>query len=97
MTFQVGDKAYVPNLGVGIVKDIKTRCPGKEVLWVPNGVDLRSITSAEAMAPSDVRSRLGIGTNDLLIAYAGIIGHAQGLEVVVEAVVMALVWAQRRR
>jgi CarD family transcriptional regulator len=24
MTFQVGDKAYVPNLGVGIVKDIKT-------------------------------------------------------------------------
>ncbi|MEQ1503044.1 MAG: CarD family transcriptional regulator [Myxococcota bacterium] len=24
MTFQVGDKAYVPNLGVGIVKEIRT-------------------------------------------------------------------------
>ncbi len=77
--------ALVTGQTQGIVKDIQARCPGKNVLWVPNGVDLGSITSAEAMAPSDIRSRLGIAASDLVIAYAGIIGHAQGLEVVLQA------------
>lgn len=85
--------ALVTGQTQGIVKDIKTRCTEKNVLWVPNGVDLASITSAESMTPSDIRSRLGITETDLVIAYAGIIGHAQGLEVVLQA---ADVLRQRR-
>lgn len=69
----------------GIVRDIQRRCPTKRVVWVPNGVDLDAI---EGTGPTADRSRLhalGIRDGDLVLAYAGIIGHAQGLEVVLEA------------
>lgn len=69
----------------GIVADIRARCPEKKVLWVPNGVDFAAIGAANDAVPSDVRQRLGIGAADLVLAYAGIIGHAQGLEVVLRA------------
>ncbi|MBK8613613.1 MAG: glycosyltransferase family 4 protein [Flavobacteriales bacterium] len=55
------------------------------MLWVPNGVDFTAIASAEEVPSSDVRARLGIGTDDLVFAYAGILGHAQGLEVILQA------------
>ncbi|MCC7500876.1 MAG: glycosyltransferase family 4 protein, partial [Flavobacteriales bacterium] len=66
----------------------KTRCPDKRVVWVPNGVDLTAIASADEVPSSDVRSRLGIGEGDLVFAYAGILGHAQGLEVILQAAVL---------
>ena len=69
----------------GIVRHIKERFPRKVVLWVPNGVDFAAIGSAQDVPPSDIRARYGIGSADLVIAYAGILGHAQGLEVVLEA------------
>ncbi len=69
----------------GIVRNIQSRFPQKKVLWVPNGVDFDAIASAEDVPPSDIRERLGIAANDLVLAYAGIVGHAQGLEVVLEA------------
>jgi len=69
----------------GIVTDIRRRCPGKNVLWVPNGVDLAAIGATSGTDPKEARARLGIGTNDLVLAYAGIIGHAQGLEVILHA------------
>ncbi|QQR86117.1 MAG: glycosyltransferase family 4 protein [Flavobacteriales bacterium] len=70
----------------GIVSDIQRRCPGKRVVWIPNGVDFAAMESY-SRAPLD-RSRLdalGIRPGDLVFAYAGIIGHAQGLEVIVRA------------
>jgi glycosyltransferase involved in cell wall biosynthesis len=69
----------------GIVANIGARCPGKKVLWVPNGVDFTAITEAEQATGTDMRARTGIGANDLVLAYAGIIGHAQGLEVILRA------------
>lgn len=70
----------------GIVANIQQRMPHKEVLWVPNGVDLEAIGQAEQAGDPDLaRTRLGIASNDLVLTYAGIIGHAQGLEVVLQA------------
>jgi glycosyltransferase involved in cell wall biosynthesis len=69
----------------GIVRNIRSRCTKKDVLWVPNGVDLAAIDAANAVPSPDIRERLGIGPQDLVLAYAGILGHAQGLHVVIEA------------
>lgn len=69
----------------GIVRDISGRFPRKEVLWVPNGVDFAALAEAGEVPASDIRGRLGIAPHDLLLAYAGILGHAQGLHVVLEA------------
>ena len=70
----------------GIVADIQRRCPEKQVLWLPNGVDLEAIAQAEGSGdPQEARARLGIPPGDLVLTYAGIIGHAQGLEVVLQA------------
>lgn len=70
----------------GIVRNIRERCPGKPVEWVPNGVDFAAM--AEATRGAADRSRLdalGIAPGQVCFAYAGIIGHAQGLEVVLQA------------
>ena len=67
----------------GIVADIRERFPMKRVEWMPNGVDLDLIDSVRSVG--DVRTRYGLGPKDFLIAYTGIIGHAQGLEVVLRA------------
>ena len=69
----------------GIVADISRRCPDKKVVWVPNGVDFAAIGAANEARTGDPRARLGIEARDLVLAYAGIIGHAQGLEVVLRA------------
>lgn len=69
----------------GIVSDIQRRCPGKKVLWIPNGVDLAAIGSSQHDPVGEARSELGFGANDLVFAYAGIIGHAQGLDVILRA------------
>ena len=67
----------------GIVRDIKKRFPKKEVYWLPNGVD------PEFYNPDTVQSNWRIENDfkegDLLLLYAGIIGHAQGLEVILKA------------
>ena len=69
----------------GIVKNISGRFPRKDVLWVPNGVDFAALAEAGEVPASDIRTRLGIRPDDLLLSYAGILGHAQGLHVVLEA------------
>lgn len=69
----------------GIVNNIRQRFPKKEILWVPNGVDFNAIASAEGVPPSAIREHLNIKPTDLVLAYAGILGHAQGLQVVLEA------------
>lgn len=78
--------ALITGQTMGIVKDIQDRSPAKKVLWVPNGVDLEAIAQAEGSGdPQQAREQLGIASGDLVLTYAGIIGHAQGLEVVLEA------------
>jgi len=73
--------ALISGQTMGIVDDIRGRCPGKRVVWVPNGVDPGVIADVR---PAD-RAVLGLPDDALILCYAGIIGHAQGLEVLLRA------------
>ncbi len=70
----------------GIVADIKARVPDKEVLWLPNGADLDAIGAVGDQGGE--LARLGIAPGTLVLTYAGIIGHAQGLDVILRAAEM---------
>jgi len=67
----------------GIVKNISDRFPDKRVYWLPNGVDL-SYFNPESIQ-SGWRELNQFSKEDILFLYAGIIGHAQGLEVILKA------------
>jgi len=75
--------AFVTGQTQGIVKNIKDRFPNKLVYWLPNGVDMSFYKEEDIV--SEWRKENGFTPNDFLILYAGIIGHAQGLEVVLKA------------
>lgn len=66
----------------GIVKNIKARFPNKETYWLPNGVDTTLFIPHKDEA---WRIQNGFTPGDFLCIYAGIIGYAQGLEVILEA------------
>lgn len=67
----------------GIVSDISNRVSNKPVFWFPNGVDndLPVISSDR----KEWRIQNGFNDEHFLILYAGIMGHAQGLEVILKA------------
>lgn len=67
----------------GIVKSIASRFADKRVVWVPNGVDFEFFDNEHPK--KDWRGVLGLAPDDFVVLYAGIIGHAQGLEVVLRA------------
>lgn len=75
--------ALVTGQTQGIVADIQKRFPAKTVYWLPNGVDTKFYDPSSQH--SDWRKKNGFAENDLLLLYAGIIGHAQGLDVILEA------------
>jgi glycosyltransferase involved in cell wall biosynthesis len=69
---------------MGIVRNISHRFPGKTVYWLKNGIDL----AAYREMPADYatwREDHGFGKADFLFLYAGILGHAQGLDVILKA------------
>ena len=68
----------------GIVESISTRFPNKKVYWLPNGVDITKYNPQE-VAKSGFRKKYGISEADLVLFYGGIIGHAQGLELILKA------------
>ncbi len=68
----------------GIVKDIQNRFPGKRCYWLPNGVDL-NFFKTEVYLNSIWREKHGFTSTHFILLYAGIIGHAQGLEVILKA------------
>jgi glycosyltransferase involved in cell wall biosynthesis len=67
----------------GIVKNISRRFPDKKVYWLPNGVDV------DYYNPDSIqtkwREQNNFPVDDFILIYAGIIGHAQGLEVILHA------------
>lgn len=67
----------------GIVSNIQKRFPKKTVYWLPNGVDISLYDPAKVVPAS--RERFGFSKEDRLFCYAGIIGHAQGLEIILNA------------
>jgi glycosyltransferase involved in cell wall biosynthesis len=66
----------------GIVDDIARRFPEVPVFWLPNGIDEDVV--AEVEADSEWRTAHGLKGRKVFM-YAGILGHAQGLEVMVKA------------
>jgi len=66
-----------------IVKNISIRFPDKKVYWLPNGVDLNYYKPDGIK--SNWRDKNNFLPDDFILLYAGIIGHAQGLEVVIYA------------
>ncbi len=68
---------------MGIVKNISGRFPKKRVYWLPNGVDLTYFNPEKI--PSGWRSKMKLNPDETIFLYAGIIGHAQGLEVILRA------------
>ena len=68
----------------GIVNDIKQRFPEKKVSWLPNGVDI-SFYDPEKIPDSAFRKVNGFKDEDVIFFYGGILGHAQGLEIIIEA------------
>ena len=68
----------------GIVDDICTRFPDKKVYWLPNGVDV-SFYNPSQIQPGNFRDINGFSKEEILFFYGGIIGHAQGLEVILNA------------
>jgi len=67
----------------GIVSNISSRFPQKNVFWFKNGADAKEVESV----PPDplLRTGLGFTENDFILLYAGILGFAQGLEVMLLA------------
>lgn len=68
----------------GIVKNIKARFPQKEVYWLKNGVDM-NFFDAQSLKNSNWRAENNYAANLQLFLYAGILGHAQKLETILEA------------
>jgi len=67
----------------GIVNDIHKRQPNVKTFWLPNGVDLEYYNPQKEF--SQWRQLNGFSSTDFIALYAGIIGHAQGLEVILNA------------
>lgn len=68
----------------GICTNIRSRFSNKEVYWLKNGVDI-NFYNANSAAESNWRAKNGFSNHDFLLIYAGILGHAQGLEVIIHA------------
>lgn len=68
----------------GICKNISTRFPQKKVYWLKNGVDV-NFYNTDKPIERNWREENGFSMEDFLLIYAGIMGYAQGLEVIIEA------------
>ena len=78
---------FVTGQTQGIVQNIQQRFPDKQVYWLPNGVDV-SFYNPDLVVPGNFRAKHGFQESDLLFFYGGILGHAQGLEVILNAAVL---------
>jgi glycosyltransferase involved in cell wall biosynthesis len=67
----------------GICKNINERFPSVKTFWLPNGVDLTYYNPLTVN--SNWRRENGFDDHDILVLYAGILGLAQGLEIILEA------------
>lgn len=67
----------------GIVHSVKSRFPQVKTFWFRNGIDL-TVFNIHATG-SEMRTNLKATSNEFILMYAGVIGHAQGLDVIVKA------------
>jgi len=67
----------------GIIRNISSRFPAKKYFWLKNGADLDFYKYGRATP--DWRKEKSIPSDDFVVFYGGIIGYAQGLEVLLKA------------
>jgi glycosyltransferase involved in cell wall biosynthesis len=67
----------------GIIRDIAGRFPGKPTALYPNGVDLDAFGGP--FLRDAVRAEFGWAPDCFVAGYAGVLGHAQGLDIVLDA------------
>lgn len=89
MAYNLEEKLYKASVLVsgqtqGICQNINQRFPQVKTYWLPNGVDMNYYNPQQITA-GDFRIKNNIGANDFVFLYAGIIGLAQGLEIILEA------------
>ena len=68
----------------GICSNINQRFPTIKTYWLPNGVDL-SYYNPETIEETNWRQKNKFTPDDFIFLYAGIIGIAQGLEIIINA------------
>lgn len=68
----------------GICENIVNRFPSVKTYWLPNGVDL-NYYNPEKINRDNWREKNNFKESDLIFLYAGIIGIAQGLEIILNA------------
>lgn len=69
----------------GIVKNISGRFPNKKVYWLKNGVDINFYDVNKTIEENAWRKEYNYSSGDFILFYGGIIGHAQGLDVILNA------------
>lgn len=89
MAYNLEEKLYKASVLVsgqtqGICENINQRFPQVNTYWLPNGVDMNYYNPQQITA-DDFRTKNNISENDFVFLYAGIIGLAQGLEIILEA------------
>ena len=67
----------------GIVDSITERFPDKNVMWMPNGVDV-SFYNPDKINRSNFRELNNYKDDDIILFYGGILGYAQGLEIIIK-------------
>jgi glycosyltransferase involved in cell wall biosynthesis len=68
----------------GICENISTRFPEVKTYWLPNGIDPFHF-DPDKINPGGWRMKNNINAGDFVCLYAGIIGIAQGLEIILTA------------
>ncbi|PKP18954.1 MAG: glycosyltransferase WbuB [Bacteroidetes bacterium HGW-Bacteroidetes-21] len=68
----------------GICRDIQKRFPQKKVYWLKNGVDI-NFYDFKKQNSGAWRKEHAFSDNDFILFYGGILGFAQGLEVILKA------------
>lgn len=76
--------ALVTGQTQGICENIRQRFPEVKTYWLPNGVDL-NYYDPQKITAGDWRKKNGLQPDDFVFLYAGIIGIAQGLEIILRA------------
>tara|TARA_B110000046_G_C12998556_1_gene401148 strand:+ start:812 stop:2041 length:1230 start_codon:yes stop_codon:yes gene_type:complete len=75
---------FISGQATGIVGSIKKRFPEKDVYWLSNGVDTKTI-DPDKIEPYGLREKYNIPGDQTVLFYGGILGHAQGLQIIVNA------------
>lgn len=89
MAYKLEAKLYKKSVLVtgqtqGICKSVNRRFPSVKTYWLPNGADL-NYYNPDTVKENNWREKNGFSNGDFIFLYAGIIGLAQGLEIIIEA------------